>query len=152
MSGLIIARMVIDMNETRLRTIEQIEQFISASEKIKFVAHGDDGGRYEHISRVLKRFDYPQQNEHERGVLRVYLQRTTGYSRARVTRRVTRWQGNRLAAAPLNKRYRAPVVPFARKFTPATSNYSSRWTKPMRTPGHPQTGHNPENIASARVC
>jgi transposase InsO family protein len=110
--------MVINMNETRLRTIEQIEQFLSASEEIEFLAHGDDSDRYEHISRVLKRFDYPHRSKRERGVLRMYLQRTTGYSRAQVTRLVTQWHGNRLAAVPLKKRYRSPVVPFARKYTP----------------------------------
>ncbi|MDP4028546.1 MAG: hypothetical protein Q8P42_06210 [Gallionella sp.] len=47
------------MNETRLCTIEQIEQFLGASAQIEFSAHGNDAQRYEHISRVLKRFDYP---------------------------------------------------------------------------------------------
>lgn len=37
-----VARMVINMNEKRLRTIEQIEQFLSVSEQIEFIAHGDD--------------------------------------------------------------------------------------------------------------
>lgn len=109
--------MVINMNETRLCTIEQIEQFLSASEQIAFTAHGDDSDRYEHISRVLKRFDFPWRSKRERIVLRVYLQRTTGYSRAQVTRLVTQWHDNRLAAVPLKKRYRAPVVPFARKYS-----------------------------------
>ena len=107
------------MNETRLRTIEQIEQFLSASEQVEFIAHGDDSDRYEHISRVLKRFDYPQRSKRERGLLRIYLQRTTGYSRAQVTRLVTQWHGNRLAAVPLKKRSRAPTIPFARKYTPS---------------------------------
>jgi hypothetical protein len=111
--------MVINMNETRLRTIEQIEQFLNASEQIEFIAHGDDSERYEHISRVLNRFDYPQRSKRQRGVLRVYLQRTTGYSRAQVTRLVTQWHGNRLASVPLKKRYRAPAAPFACKYTPS---------------------------------
>lgn len=114
---MIIARMVINMNEARLTTIEQVEQFLSASGSIEFSAAGDDGERYEHISRVLKRFDYPGRNKRERGVLLRYLQHTSGYSRAQVTRLVTRWQRNRLAAVPLAKRYRAPAAPFARKYT-----------------------------------
>ena len=61
-SGLIIARMVINMNETQLRTIGQVEQFLSASKSIEFSAAGDDSERYRHISRVLKRFDYPRLN------------------------------------------------------------------------------------------
>lgn len=115
---MIIGRMVIHMNEARLTTIEQIEQFLNASTAIEFSAAGDDGERYAHISRVLKRFDYPDRNKRERGVLLKYLQHTSGYSRAQVTRLVTRWQRNRLAEVPLAKRYRAPAVPFARKYTP----------------------------------
>jgi Integrase core domain len=109
--------MVINMDESQLRTIEQIEQFLDGSAKVAFIAHGGDLERYAHISRVLKRFDYPRRNKHERGVLLRYLQHTSGYSRAQVTRLVKQWHGNRLASIPLIKRYKAPVAPFARKYT-----------------------------------
>jgi transposase InsO family protein len=110
--------MVIDMNETRLCTIEQIEQFLNASAQVEFSKYGDDAERYGHISRVLKRFDYPRRNKRERGILLRYLRHTSGYSRPQVTRLVTRWHGNRLADIPLAKRYGAPAAPFARKYTP----------------------------------
>lgn len=61
--------MVINVDESQLRTIEQIEQFLAASAKVAFTAHGGDVERYAHISRVLKRFDYPRCSRHERGVL-----------------------------------------------------------------------------------
>jgi transposase InsO family protein len=111
--------MVINMNEERICTIEQVEQFLSASAPIEFSATGDDSERYGHISRVLNRFDYPRRSKRERGVLLGYLGRTSGYSRAQVTRLVTRWQRNRLAEVPLAKRYGRPAVPFARKYTQA---------------------------------
>lgn len=106
------------MNEERLDTIEQVEQFLGASAPIEFSAAGNDDERYGHISRVLKRFDYPRRSKRERGVLKRYLQHTSGYSRAQVTRLVTRWQRNRLAEVPLAKRYSGPALPFARKYTP----------------------------------
>ena len=37
-----------------------------------------------------------------------YLRRTSGYSRAQLTRHVGRWQANRLASTPLAKRYGRP--------------------------------------------
>jgi hypothetical protein len=115
--------MVIDMEETRLRTIEQLQQFLSATASVAFTASGVDGEaenqRYEHISRVLMRFDYPQRNKHERGVVLAYLRRTSGYGRAQLTRLVARWTVNRVAQQPLCKRYRAPAAPFARKYTTA---------------------------------
>lgn len=111
--------MVINMDESRLRTIEQIEQFLSASTLVAFSKHAGDSDRYEHITRVLKRFDYPQRNKRERGVLLRYLRHTSGYSRPQVTRLVAQWGKNRLATVPLAKRYCAPSAPFARKYTPA---------------------------------
>jgi transposase InsO family protein len=110
--------MVINMNESKLCTIEQIEQFLRASTLVEFSAHGGDAERYAHISRVLKRFDYPQRNKRERGVLLEYLRHTSGYSRPQVTRLVAQWRANRLAALPLAKRHHAPSAPFARKYTP----------------------------------
>ena len=105
------------MNETRLCTIEQIEQFLSACTQIEFSKSGDDSERYEHISRVLKRFDYPRRTKRERGVLLRYLQLTSSYSRAQVTRLIAQWHANRLDVVPLAKRYCAPAAPFARKYT-----------------------------------
>ena len=110
--------MVINMNESRLCTIAQIEEFLVSSAQVGFSAHGDDTQRYEHISRVLKRFDYPRRSKRERGVLLRYLRHTSGYGRTQVTRLVAQWGKNRLAAIPLVKRYRRPVAPFARKYTP----------------------------------
>ena len=112
------------MDETKLHTIAQLAAFLDATPEISFTGivgagagAGEDGDeRYAHISRVLKRFDYPCRKKVERGVILAYLQRTSGYSRAQITRLVSRWQENRLAAAPLVKRYRAPAIPFARRY------------------------------------
>lgn len=110
--------MVINMDDTRLTTIAQLEQFLSANAQVGFSPHGDDAQRYAHISRVLRRLDYPRRTKRERGVVLDYLRHTSGYSRAQLTRLVRQWQANRLAAQPLVKRYGAPAAPFARKFTP----------------------------------
>ena len=105
------------MNEARLCTIKQIEQFLNGCAQIEFTKSGDDSERYEHISRVLKRFDYPRRTKRERGVLLRYLQRTSSYSCAQVARLIAQWHANRLAVVPLAKRYCAPAAPFARKYT-----------------------------------
>lgn len=109
------------MDETKLRTIEQLEEFLAATPDVVFrsrgVAGDGDRSRYEQISRVLLRFDYPQRNKRERGVVLAYLRHISGYSRSQLTRLVERWIKNRLAQQPLVKRYRAPAAPFARKYT-----------------------------------
>ena len=111
---------MINMNETKLRTISQLEEFLKATPDVSFSGIDGQSGnneRYKHITRVLIRFDYPHRNKHERGVVLAYLQRTSGYSRAQVKRLVVRWRENRLAAVPLSKLYRRPAAPFARKYT-----------------------------------
>ena len=50
-------------------------------------------------------------------MVRAYLVRTSGYSRAQLTRLVARWGENRLGAVPLAKRYRAPAAPFTRQYS-----------------------------------
>ena len=110
--------MVINMNETRLATIAQLQEFLAGSHEIEFSAHtGNDCERYAHISRVLKRFDYPRLKRADAGVVLAYLRRTSGYSRAQITRLVSRWHNNRLARTPLAKRYSAPAAPFKRKYS-----------------------------------
>ena len=51
--------MVINMDESKLTTIVQIEQFLAATPEIEFsgIADGGDVEPYVHVSRVLKRFD-----------------------------------------------------------------------------------------------
>ena len=53
--------MVINMDETRLRTIAQLEEFLSATPQVAFSAHDEgeagDNQRDEHIGRVLARID-----------------------------------------------------------------------------------------------
>jgi hypothetical protein len=112
--------MVINMDEAKLRTFAQLQEFLEATQEVSFTgAPGEsDQQRYEHISRVLKRFAYPGLGKAERGVVLAYLRRTSGYSRSQITRLVGRWESNRLAAVPLAKRYSRPAVPFARKYTP----------------------------------
>ena len=107
------------MDETKLRTIAQLQEFLDATPEVSFsgAAGEADTQRYAHISRVLRRFDYPQRSKRERGVVLAYLRHTSGYSRPQITRLVARWEGNRLAAVPLSKRYRAPAAPFPRKYT-----------------------------------
>ncbi|HRD97745.1 MAG TPA: transposase family protein [Rubrivivax sp.] len=108
-SGSIIESMVIDMNEAQVRTLEQVRQVL------EFQAAAGDADRYAWIEAVLKRFDYPRLARADHGSVLVYLQRLSGYSRAQITRLVSRWG----AGKPLVKNYAAPRLPFARLYTSA---------------------------------
>jgi transposase InsO family protein len=112
---LIIKAMVIDMNEAQVRTLEQIQQILVGLQALEFRRPDNDEERYAWIGSVLQRFDYRQRPRAERGPLLAYLQRMSGYSRAQVTRLVSRW----VSGKALLKQYRAPEQAFARRYTPA---------------------------------
>lgn len=106
--------MVIDMNETKLTTLAQLDEFVAGTAAVVFQPKLGDDERYRHISGVLRRFGYARLKRAGKGTVLRYLMHTTGYSRQQLTRLVKR----HLEAGGLSKRYRAPVRGFARKFTP----------------------------------
>lgn len=127
--------MVIDMNEAQVRTLEQVRQVVAGTQALRFKAARDDSGRYAWIEAVLRRFDYRQLSRSERGVLRVYLQRLSGYSRAQVTRLVSRWMGRKA----LVKNYRRPAHAFARRYTAADVSLLVEVDQAMDTLSGPAT-------------
>ncbi|MGH8378020.1 MAG: DDE-type integrase/transposase/recombinase [Gammaproteobacteria bacterium] len=102
------------MNEAQVRTVEQMREVLSGTQALQFTPSGDDTGRYGWIEAVLRRIGYRQLPRASRGVVLAYLQRLSGYSRAQVTRLVSRW----MMRQPLVKQYRAPQHAFARRYTP----------------------------------
>lgn len=105
--------MVIDMNEAQVRTLEQVRQVLAGTQALEFQATADDAGRYAWVETVLRRFEYSRLPRGERGTLLVYLQRLSGYSRAQITRLVSRWSSGK----PLAKHYAGPAHAFARRYT-----------------------------------
>lgn len=106
--------MVIDMNEAQVRTMEQVRQVLAGTQALEFQAAADDVGRYAWIEVVLRRFDYGRLARADRGPVLAYLQRLSGYSRAQITRLVSRWDGGK----PLVKNYGPPRHAFVRRYTP----------------------------------
>jgi transposase InsO family protein len=106
--------MVIDMNETKLTTLAQLEVFVAGTAAVAFQPKAGEDDRYRHISQVLQRFRYPSLKRAGKGIVLRYLVHTTGYSRQQLTRLVKRQQ----EAGGLSKRYRPPARGFTRKFTP----------------------------------
>lgn len=107
--------MVIDMNEAQVRTLEQVRQVVAGTQVLEFRAAQDDTGRYAWIEQVLGRFGYRQLRRADKGLLLAYLQRLSGYSRAQVTRLVSRW----VDGEALTKNYRRPQHAFAQRYTRA---------------------------------
>jgi transposase InsO family protein len=127
--------MVIDMNEAQVRTLEQVRQVLEGTQSLEFRQAEDDQGRYAWIESVLRRFDYRQLPRAHRGPVLSYVQRLSGYSRAQVTRLVSRWD----AGKRLVKDYRAPAHAFARRYTSADVALLADVDRAMGTMSGPAT-------------
>jgi transposase InsO family protein len=131
----IIERMVIDMNEAQIRTVEQVRQVLEGTQEVEFRRTEDDEERYRWIAAVLQRFSYRQLPRGERAPVLAYLQRLSGYSRAQITRLVSRWASGK----PLVKLYRSPEHAFARRYTSADVTLLAEVDRAMGTMSGPAT-------------
>ncbi len=80
--------MTITMDDTQVTTLEQIRDVLVGSRVIAFKAT-DRRERYAWVESVLKRFGYFRLNRDEKGLVKTYLTRLSGFSRAQLTRLVT---------------------------------------------------------------
>ena len=104
--------MVIDMNEKKLTTLEQLRQFLEGTTDVLFQP-GQEDSRYAHIVDVLRRFQYARVKRPDKGLILRYLARTTGYSRQHLTRLVAQF----LATRQIKKHYRPPKAGFMVTYT-----------------------------------
>jgi hypothetical protein len=105
--------MVIDMNEARLDTIEQIREFLAGTADMTFTVPSEEAKLREFVATVLRRFRYFGLAKGHRGVLFAYMQRLTGYSRQHLSRLVAQYRDTK----SLRLRDRASPTSFARKYT-----------------------------------
>ncbi|MEO7243433.1 MAG: transposase family protein [Variovorax sp.] len=127
--------MATDINEAQVRTLAQVRQLVAGTRALDFKRAENDEGRYNWIGMVLQRFGYRTLKRADRGVLLVYLQRLSGYSRAQVKRLVAMW----VSGAPLVKRYCAPAHAFARRYTAADVALLAEVNRGMNTRSGPAT-------------
>lgn len=73
--------MVIDMNDAKLDTIEQIREFLAGTPDADFTIPADESVLHDFVATVVKRFRYFKRPKGQRGILFAYMQRLSGYSR-----------------------------------------------------------------------
>ena len=105
--------MVIDMNEARLETIEQIREFLAGTADMAFTVPSEEAKLRQFVATVLRRFRYFGLAKGQRGVLFAYMQRLTGYSRQHLSRLVAQFRDTK----SLRLRDRVSPTSFARKYT-----------------------------------
>ncbi len=106
--------MVIDMNESKLKTIEQIREFLTGTTAVTFSIPADESTLRAFVGSVIRRFGYFRLAKGQRGVLFAYLRRLTGYSRAHLSRLLAQYRDTR-SLKPLA---RASRTSFGRQYGP----------------------------------
>lgn len=96
------------MNDEKLVTVEQVKRFLAESKELDF-----EGvsilERYKWIESILVRFTYQRLNRDEKGVIRQYLEKVSGYSRAQVCRLIRQFKQDGRVRKAGCKRHRFPT-------------------------------------------
>ena len=79
-------------NDEQLQAIDQIKQFLKGSEPLEFRDLSTEE-KYKWIETALVKFKYNELKKAERGVIRQYIQKVTGYCRAQVSRLIREYKG-----------------------------------------------------------
>jgi len=95
------------MNDEQLQTLEQVREFVEGSQGIEFRGLNTPE-KYQWTEDVLKRFRYPKLKKEGKGLIKRYLLKVTGYSRAQLTRLIGLYQKKGHVQAGKYKRYRFP--------------------------------------------
>ena len=80
--------MVIDMDDEQLRSLDDLQGFLSGTVAMDFTVARDE--RYEFIARTVRRFGYGRLKRPDKAVVLRFLERVSGYSRQQLTRLVKR--------------------------------------------------------------
>jgi len=105
----------VTLHTERVRTLEEVRAFVEGSEAVDF-AVSDREGTYRLIRRTLVRLEYPHLGKADKGLVKRYLGKVTGLSRAQLTRLIAQ---HRATGRIEDRRGGAPVKPFARRYTRA---------------------------------
>jgi transposase InsO family protein len=121
------------MQDGEKLSLEQIRAFLEASEAVHF-----EGKRrrevYEWITRLLRQQGYRTQGKVVRGLLRSYVAKMTGRSRAQVTRLIGRYVEHSEVRESSHRRHR-----FASRFTPADLELLAKVDEAHETMSGPAT-------------
>ncbi|HZK12073.1 MAG TPA: integrase, partial [Atribacterota bacterium] len=79
------------MNDSQLSSIVEVKRFLKESEVIEFKKRFRKEA-YQWIEETLKRFDYLYLGKKEKGLIKKYLKKVTGYSRPQVSRQIRQYR------------------------------------------------------------
>ncbi len=80
------------MDETQIRTLEEIERFLCGAGQVRPVLQCGKDDAYAWIERTLVRFGYMRITRKGKGIVRRYIMQLSGYSRQQITRLISQYR------------------------------------------------------------
>ena len=102
------------LDTQRLQTLDQVREFLAGSRPLDLQPE-TRAEAYAFVAEILQRFDYSRQGKVDKGLIRRFLNKVTGLSRAQVTRLLHQ---HRTTGAIADRR-RPRRHPFPRRYTKA---------------------------------
>ena len=107
--------MIVTLQTERINTVDQINAFLEGNEQVDYLPQERDDA-YEFVRRTLVRIGYGRVGRSGKGAVREYLGKTTGLSRAQVTRLIAQYRQTGQVA---DRRRTNSGRPFERIYTAA---------------------------------
>jgi transposase InsO family protein len=105
--------MIVMLQTQGLKSLDDLKAFLAGSQGVE-IRTPEREVAYAFIGQTLKRFGYRRLGKAQKGLVRAYLGKVTGLSRAQLTRLV----GRAGEGEALRDRRGPPAKPFARRYTP----------------------------------
>ena len=127
--------MIVKLDTQRLQTLDQVRDFLAGSRPLDLQPQ-TRAEAYAFVAEALQRFDYSRRGKADKGLIRRFLNKVTGLSRAQVTRLLHQ---HRTTGAIADRRH--PRHPFPTPLHQGRHRAARRSRCPPRHPlrsGHPQ--------------
>jgi len=98
--------MTIRMQDPEEMSLDEMKSLVESSRAVRFCIEGRTA-LYQLVVRVLKKHKYGELNREQRGIVRRFLTKVTGRSRAQITRLIGQWMEGRTIEAkqPVRRRF-----------------------------------------------
>ena len=106
--------MIVTLRTERIRTLGQVRAFLEGNQPADFELT-DRTSAYALVRRTLVRFEYHGLRKPDKGLLRRFIEKVTGFSRAQVTRLIRQ---HRRTGNIRDHRCKPPANAFRRRYTP----------------------------------
>jgi len=83
--------MTLNMKDTAISSIEEVNEFLKSSSKLEFKREKKEEA-YIWMEKTLLKFRYMKLGKKDKGIIKRYMEKVTGYSRSQITRYISQYK------------------------------------------------------------